>query len=151
MTLIETEHAIDALLSRLLNDLQSLNRGMIDPAIEDARKSGNISLPRLYVLGMKYGMRLAFCPNHDGKWYAYGGRWYEATKQMVFLYLNRKEVRPHKEWTVVRLSFEAIGGSEYNFTSWLVKHITPSVRPFFKLTVFLDVPVEWRRIPKDER
>lgn len=155
MTILEMEHAVDGVISRLLDELQSKTNGFVDETIEDARKN-TIGLPRFYSLGMKYGVCLAYEMKGDKRWYLFGGSWYEATKQLVFAYLNRKEDRPHKEWTVFRHSFEAVGGSEYNFSSWLVAKqgkpkSSPSVRAIVKLALFLGIAIEWRKLPENTR
>ena len=155
MTLLEMESAVDATIARLLDELQSKTNGFVDETIEDARKN-TIGLPRFYSLGMKYGVCLAYEMKGDKRWYLFGGSWYEATKQLVFAYLNRKEDRPHKEWTVFRKTFEAVGGSEYNFSSWLVAKpgkpkSSPSVRAIVKLALFLGIAIEWRKLPDNVR
>lgn len=155
MTLLEMESAVDKTIERLFDELQAKNLGLLDPAIVDARKT-SIYLPRLYALGMKYGVCLAYEMKGDKRWYLFGGSWYEATKQLVFTYLNRKEDRPHKEWTVFRHSFEAVGGSEFNFNSWLVSRpgkpkSSPSLRAIVKLALFLGIAIEWRKLPVQAR
>ena len=155
MTVTEMDHAVDLTLARLLAELQERNRrnhpGCSSGDVEDLADMRNSSLSLLYAAGLKIGVRLVFSPAKDGKWYAYGGSMREAIKQLVFLYLNRKDALGTKEEQIAyRESFEAVGGNEYYFTSWLQKHMTPTVRPFLKLALFLDVPVEWRPIPRDE-
>ena len=154
MTLAEMEHAVDALIERLLAELQEFNAeqhaGMTSGMIEDIQDMRNCSLSHLYAAGAKLGVRLVFSPARDGKWYAYCGSMREAEKSMVFLYLNRKEALETKaEQMAYRESFEAVGGNEYYFTSWLTKKMTPTSLAFFKLCVFLDVPVEWRPVPRE--
>lgn len=150
--IISMEHAVDELIGRLVAGIIPEGGEVADNITAELRQS-NTPLYLLYILGNRYNLRPAYCPNNDGKWYAYGGQYKEATRQIVFLYLNRKDDRPRDERAAYRAEYAAVGGNEANFEKWFGTGAREEVRlrSFLKLALFLDVPIEWREIPKGER
>lgn len=153
--IISMEHAVDELIGRLVEGLTpaaGYSREDADSIAEELRSTSS-PLYILYILGNRYNLRPAYCPNHDGKWFAYGGSYKEAVRQTVFLYLNRKDDRPRDEQAAYRAEYAAVGGNEGLFENWFGNGTRKevSLRNFLKLALFLDVPIEWREIPKEER
>lgn len=148
LTIIDVEHLIDEQLDRLLKELEAT--GQADADVRFIREHSDVTLTRLYVAGLKAGL----CPLYiiDGDLYPFGGSEREAVKQLVFRYCNEKDEQGGREERVrYRDKYRAIGGNEAYFTKWIVPHPSrrpsPALRSFFKLAVWLDIPVVWGKIP----
>ena len=149
LTILDVEHLIDETVSTLLRDLAST--GKADEDVQFIRTHTDVTLTRLYIAGLKAGLCLYY--NFDGDLYHFGGSEREAVKQLVFRYCNEKLSQGGRgERVKYREKYKEIGGNEAYFTKWIVPHPdrrpSPTLRPFFKLVTWLDVPVSWGRKPE---